>query len=129
MGAFERALAIGQKAGAKLTAVDLTYTRAGSDPLENLKGSQGQKLWKTQEPGRPVVMVKSVDFIVQVADLVIDGLETEPALNDRITRQIGSRNYVYRVLPMGKDIPLFDYSDTGQTVYRIHTKLDKVEPV
>ena len=126
MGAFERALAIGQKAGAKLTAVDLTYTRAGSDPVA-LKGSQGQKLWKTQEPGRPVVMVRSVDFLIQVADLVIDGLETEPQEMDLISRQIGSKTYIHKVLKLGRDIPFFSYSDTGQTMYRIHTKFLKVE--
>lgn len=126
MGVSERALQIGQKAGARLTAVDLTYTRAGSDPV-NLTGTQGKKLWKIQEQGRPVVMVRSVDFLIDVEDLVIDGTPAEPAEFDTIARVIGSKTYTYRVLDLGKTIPFFSYADTGQTRYRIHTKLDKVE--
>lgn len=125
-GPFERALAIGQAAGARLTAASLTYTRAGSDPVP-LTGTQGKSLWKIQDPGKPVVMVRSVDFLIQVSELVIDGLETEPAEGDVIARLIGSRTYTHKVLKPGRDIPFFSYSDTGQTRYRIHTKLMTVE--
>ncbi|WP_417625135.1 hypothetical protein [Paremcibacter congregatus] len=130
--AFERALAVGLKGGLALSRAALTYTRPvpGDDPLTvSLTGTQGKKLFKIQEPGQVVVVVKSVDFLIAVADLVVDDVATEPAKYDEIARVIGTKKRIYKVLPMGKEIPLFEYADTGQTVYRIHTKFDREEPV
>lgn len=120
--AFERALAVGLKGGLALSRAALTYTRAGSDAV-SLTGSQGKKLFKIQEPGGPVVIVKTVDFLIDVDELEIDGELTEPKRDDLIKRTIGTKYFVYKVLPPGKEIPVFEYSDPGQTVYRIHTKL------
>lgn len=130
MSVFEKALAVGLKAGLKAGRTSLTYTPVASpgSPIA-LYGVQGKKLWKIQDPGEPVVIVKSVDFLIEVADLTLDGVLLEPARDDTITRQRGSFNYIYKVLPMGKETPLFEYSDTGQTVYRIHTKYFKKEAV
>lgn len=128
VGAFERALAVGQKAALKINAVDLTYTRPHFDAVP-LTGSQGKKLFKIQEPGKPIVIVKSVDFLIAVDALVIDGSPVEPAKYDEISRVIGTVKKIYKVLPMGDEIPLFEYSDSGQTVYRIHTKYDRKEAV
>lgn len=130
MSVFEKALAVGLKAGLKAGKTSLTYTPAASpgSPIA-LYGVQGKKLWKIQEPGKPVVIVESIDFLIQVSDLVLAATLIEPQRNDTITRQRGSFNYIYKVLPMGKETPLFEYSDTGQTVYRIHTKEFKKEAV
>ena len=123
LNVFETALAVGLKAGLKTNQTGLTYTRAGFDPV-TLNGSQGKKLFKIQAPGRPVVIVKSVDWFIQVADLEIDGSPATPERNDVIKRTIGSNDYFYKVLPLGGEIPYFEYTDTGQTVFRIHTKFD-----
>ena len=126
--AFERALAVGCKGGLKINQAALAYTRAGSDAV-TLTGSQGKKLFKIQEPGKPVVYVESVDFLILAADLVIDDAATEPLIYDEISRVIGSEKRIYKVLPMGREIPIFEYSDTGKTLFRIHTKFDRKEAV
>lgn len=125
MSIFERALAVGLKAGLKMSRVSLTYTPI-SDPGNpiTLSGTQGKKLFKVQEPGNPIVIVESVDFLILVADLVIGVDLIKPERNDLISRVRGTKKLTYKVLPMGKGIPLYEYSDTGQTVYRIHTKFD-----
>lgn len=126
--AFERALAVGGRGGLKINRAALTYTRAGFDAV-TLTGSQGKKLFKIQEPGKPVVIVQSVDFLIDVNDLVINGTATEPAEYDEISRVIGTKNRVYKVLLLGKNIPFFEFTDTGQAIYRIHTKLDRIEDI
>ena len=126
--AFERALAVGQRAAMKIHSLPLTYTRAGFDAVP-LTGSQGKKLFKIQEPGKPIVMVQSVDFLIKAADLVIDDTATEPERYDEISHTIGTQKKTYKVLPMGREIPIFEYTDSGETVFRIHTKFDRQETV
>lgn len=129
MSVFEDVLAVGLQAGLSITATSLTYTRMGFDPVP-LNGTQGKSSFKIQEPGQPVTVVESVDFLIEVANLEIDGSPVKPELSDRISREIGSTKYTYKVLPMGDEIPLFEYVDDGaKTVYRIHTKLDNEEPI
>lgn len=130
MSVFEKALAVGLKAGLKAGKTSLTYTPAASpgSPIA-VYGVQGKKLWKIQKPGKPIVMVTSVDFLIAVEDLAIDGSQIVPVRDDTITGQRGSVNYIYRVLPLDNSIPLYSFCDTGQTVYRIHTKFDKEEAV
>jgi len=126
--AFETAVAVGCNGGLKVNQAAITYTRAGFDAVP-MNATQGKKLFKIQEPGKPVVIVQSVDFLIKVADLLIDETATEPAVYDEITRVFGTKKRIYKVLPMGKGIPIFDYLDTGHTVYRIHTKYDRIEDV
>lgn len=130
MSVFEKALAVGLKAGLRAGRTSLTYTPAASpaSPIA-LYGVQGKKLWKIQKPGKPIVMVTSVDFLIEVADLVVDGSLIIPERDDTITRRMSSFDLIYRILPLDNSIPLFSYCDTGQTVYRIHTKFDKKEAV
>lgn len=128
MGITELALAVGLKAGLKAGSTSLTYSRAGSDPV-TLTGTQGKKKFRIQEPGQPVVIVESVDFLILVADLMIDSALTEPLRDDEISRVQGSTKFIYKVLPFAREIPFFEYSDTGKTVYRIHTKLFSQEAV
>ena len=129
MSIFETALAVGLKAGLKMSRVSLTYTSiSDSENPIPLKGTQGKKLFKIQKPGEPVVYVESVDFLILVADLVIDDTLTTPQRGDEISRVQDGEKFTYKVLPMGKELPFFQYSDTGKTVFRIHTKLFKQEP-
>lgn len=111
------------------TADSLTLTRPGAAEPTSLMGTQGTKMFKVEDLGKPVINVESVDFLILVADYKIDDVLTKPKRNDTIKRTIGSMKKTYKVLPLGRDIPLFEYSDTGQTMYRVHTKLDKEEAV
>lgn len=129
MSIHEKALALGLKAGARATRTALTYTRPDAVAPTDLKGTQGKKLFKIQEPGQPVTMVETVDFLILAADLVIDGSLTEPMEDDYITRIQGSKKNIFRVLSPGGDEPVFHYSDTGNTMLRIHTKFYDQEDV
>lgn len=128
MSAFETAVAVGCGGGLKINQAAITYTRAGFAAVP-MTAAQGKKLFKIQEPGKPVVIVQSVDFLIKVADLLINGTAAEPAVYDEITRVFGTKQRIFKVLPMGKGIPIFDYMDSGQTVYRIHTKYDRQEDI
>ena len=129
MSIQERALALGLKAGARATRTALTYTRPGAVASTDLMGTQGKKLFKIQDPDQPAVMVETVDFLILAADLVIDGNVTEPMEDDYITRIQGGKKNIYRVLSPGGDEPIFEYSDTGRTMLRVHTKFYDQEDV
>tara|TARA_R110002095_G_scaffold11871_1_gene16343 strand:- start:932 stop:1327 length:396 start_codon:yes stop_codon:yes gene_type:complete len=130
MSVIENVLAVGLQAGLSLTATSLTYTSiADSENPIDLMGTQGKKLFKIQEPGNPIIVVESVDFLIFVSDLVLDGILIKPQRNDEIARIRGTKKLIYKVLPMGREIPFFEYSDTGQTVFRIHTKAFREEDV
>lgn len=63
----------------------------------------------------------SRDYLVAVSDLVLNGVPTQPAKGHSITEVINGNSKVFTVLaPTGKQV--FEYSDRGQTAFRIHTK-------
>jgi len=122
MSVLEDVLAVGLQAGLSLTATSLTYTQDGT-PIENLSGTQGSTNWRvTDRDGFPIRKT-SVDWIIEAATLVIDGVAILPKRGDLITRVIGGVSRVYRVLPFGDDEQEYRFLDTGRTQLRIHTKL------
>lgn len=67
-----------------------------------------------------LIDVSEMDFLIRVADLILDGQGVEPKRGDRIGVTINGVACVYEVNYTGNDQP-FSY-DPHRTMYRIHTK-------
>lgn len=73
------------------------------------------------------VNFQSVDFLIDVADLVIDGVPTEPQRGDRVVVGELDEGGVHEVM---SDLggPPYRFSDPYRRVYRIHTKRVETRP-
>jgi hypothetical protein len=77
----------------------------------------GATRYEAEDANGVSVTAIATDFLVAVAELVIDGQPVTPAPGHRITR--GAE--VYELMMLG-DEPCFRFSDPGHTQYRLHTK-------
>lgn len=100
----------------------VTYER-GLDSA-SLTAVIGRTEWDSIEGEGLVTRIESEDFLIEAADLVLAGEQTEPQRGDRIKRTIGGTTHVFEVLPFGAagDEQPFRYSDRSRSLLRVHTK-------
>lgn len=103
----------------QFAASTVTYSR-GAASLE-LAASQGQSEFEQSDGYGARVIVKSHDFLITAADLVLGGQKTEPKVGDKISETRGDKVFVYQVLPPEGEPP-FRPSDPRGVTLRIHTK-------
>ena len=65
-----------------------------------------------------MVATESRDFIVAASQVT----QGEPEAGDRITDTQSGTDYVFEVMPFGKESKCFRYCDADHTYMRIHTK-------
>jgi hypothetical protein len=94
----------------------LVYRRGGNSV--NLTGTVGENEHEDSSVEMVIHLIKSVDFIITAADLVIDSELTTPQKGDLIEGD----GDVYEVLPHGEQKQTWRYSGPFKTVIRIHTK-------
>lgn len=94
-------------------AKSVTYSRAALS--STVKATRGQSEFETDD-GETVTKSKMVDWIIDKADLTLNGAETAPEVDDQIT---DSHGHVYRVAPMGQDPHFREHGSDGLS-YRIH---------
>ncbi len=58
------------------------------------------------------------DYLIQVCDLVLDGLRTDPQMGDEIV----DGDDIFQVASPSPNEPPWRFSDNFRTVFRIHTK-------
>lgn len=106
-------------------AVTVTYQRGGQET--NLSATRGRSQFTLDGPDGATVAVESVDWIVSASDLALGGQAVEPRPGDTITDPSGVRHSVLNM----PGVNPWQWSDNGQTTYRIHSKrLDRrVQPV
>lgn len=93
-----------------------TYQRGNSSI--RIRATLGRSVFDETDSAGLITRVESQDFIVQVPDLEIDGLATEPAKSDRIIDAAGNQ---FDVRPVGNE-PCFRYTDEHRIQFRVHTK-------
>lgn len=99
------------------TGESLVYRR-GNNSIDDLTGTVGETEHEDSSTEMVIHLIKSVDFIVTAADLVIDDEQTTPQKGDQIEWDGG----LYEVLPHGDQKQTWRPSDPFGTVIRIHTK-------
>ena len=75
-----------------------------------------------QEDGEAVIeRLRTRDYLVNVADLLLDGIAIKPEDGDRIIETINGTETEFEVGSQDASQP-YTFSDFGRTQYRIHTK-------
>lgn len=109
----ESALARIHKASA---SQEVTYQRGGASV--SLQATMGATQMAQYDQGGVVIAFDSIDFLVQAADLVLNGGQVEPRRGDEILW----RGNVYRVVADQQGDRPFRESGAEGTVLRIMTK-------
>jgi len=98
-----------------IAGVPVTYRTSGSgDPIEISKAVKGSTLYEVDESTGARVRSRSVDWLIDKADLLIDGISVIPEIGHTIT----DGNTVYEVHIRGETC--WRWSDPQETRYRIH---------
>lgn len=98
----------------------VTYKR-GADEVE-LEATKGASPHSSKDQYGFAYRVKSVDWLLTAADLILDGSETTPQRGDIIEEVIDGTTFTYEVMPFGED-PEWRWSDVpAHTTMRVHTK-------
>lgn len=71
---------------------------------------------------------ESRDFLLRLADCVVDGVPFVPQRGDRIVHTHGGRRHTFEVMAPGDAAP-WRYSDPFHTGYRVHTKHIRTEDI
>ncbi len=102
---------------ASAAGVAVTYTRGlHSVGLTALVGRTVFAQLQAAQSGAQVIFGE-VDFLIQSADLVIDGVLTAPQKGDQVTWH----GLTFELITPGGE-PIWRHSDQTRTVYRVHAK-------
>lgn len=88
----------------------------------SLSATIGRTTFETADDFGVVQQTESRDFIVEAADLILDGEQTLPMRGDLIEETVAGETHVYETLPLPGE-QLWRYSDPHRVMLRIHTKL------
>lgn len=99
-------------------SVSVTYSNGTHSATFNATPTSGVDLTIVDKSGATRIVRAERDYLFDAADLVLNGVLTEPARGHTITE--GSRTY--ELLSPGGDEPVWRYSDAGKTRIRAHTK-------
>lgn len=94
----------------------VVYSR-GDDEVE-VTATPGQTIVRLSQGAGVEIRERIQDWIIDVADLVLDGAAVEPREGDRITE---SGNVFEVMKPPGQEPP-WRYTDSYRAAYRIHVK-------
>ncbi|NQU26444.1 MAG: hypothetical protein HQ567_34595 [Candidatus Nealsonbacteria bacterium] len=72
------------------------------------------------------VEAQRTDWIVAIENLILDGQPVTPLEGDRIEQQMGTKTFVYEVIPLGTDSHCRPAGPYGHD-WRIHSKLVEVQ--
>ena len=94
--------------------------RRGSVAID-LSATLGSTEWTSDQLEGISETWESLDFLVEAADVVLDGERIEPRSGDKIEHCTGGTTVLYEVLSQ-PGVPPFSYSDPNRVGLRIHTK-------
>ena len=97
----------------------VTYRRGQSSV--SLQATIGRTEFEITGEFGVVEKAESRDFLIQAADLSLDGVATQPKRGDQIHETQGNTTFIYEVMAPGKE-PHWRYSDQYRKVLRVHTK-------
>lgn len=98
----------------------ITYTRGASSV--SILATVGRTIFRVDDGFQIFQRIESRDYIVDAADLVLDGSQVLPERGDRIEETANGATYTYEVMAPGGE-PHYRWSDREHNTLRIHTKL------
>lgn len=102
-----------------VAGVTVAYHR-GSSSIDELTASVSVHEYEILDTDGIMVLVKSRDYIVHAADLVI-GTTITPRSGDRIVETIGGTPQTFEIMPLGAQKE-YEPLDADGVLLRIHTK-------
>lgn len=102
-------------------AETVTYQR-GEDSI-SISATAGTSNFEQIDEHGLVNQLRTRDFLIEAADLVIDSVLVNPQIGDKIIETDGAVTYFHRVMSPGGGATPWRYSDPYGKVLRIHTKL------
>ncbi len=103
----------------KFATRQVTYQRG--DSFVEVSATIGQTEFEIAGEYGVVEKAEARDYLILVADLVLDGQTTLPQRGDQIREAQGATTFVYEVMAPGGESP-WRYSDPYRKTLRIHTK-------
>lgn len=97
----------------------ITYKRGGESV--SITATVGGTEAESDETAGIYVRYRSRDYLIEAADLIISGSQTEPARGDTIEETINGETHTFEVLPLGGE-QAFAYSDHNHKQLRVHTR-------
>ena len=116
---FHRGLQYLTQALREHASIAIVYRRRESSV--ELRAVVGRTDWAAEETEGPVIAWEGRDYLIEAADLVLDGEVTTPKRGDLIEEVRDEATLTYAVLaPPGADV--WRYSDPQRVRIRVHTK-------
>lgn len=109
-----------EKTRRRYAAQTVVYRRASSSTT--LRASPARTVFEVDTSDGLRTNLRINDYLINVTDLVLDGIPTEPAPGDQIIDGDLSRGEIFEVMSPSESEPAWRYSDNYRRVYRIHTK-------
>jgi hypothetical protein len=94
----------------------VTYRRGAA--TASVLASRGRSTFQLSDSEGAVFRAISVDWLIGVSDLVLNGKSTTPQRGDRVEDADGN---IFEVLPFGS-YPEWEYSDQYRNTFRVHSK-------
>lgn len=117
---FADAVARALRTAKNLTGLEVVYRR-GSDAVP-LKATKTRPAVDQDRAEGVTIDADAADWLIEAADLVIDGKRTKPAERDLIEYLAGSVKETYRVMPTTGESH-YEPVDPWNLSWRVHTKL------
>lgn len=119
MNPVAAAIAVAQEASRRLKAERVVIQR--DDLSVEVEAIQGTTAFRMDTVEQGNVLVRSVDFLIDVRRYEFAGQLVTPEEGDRVLVQRPQSIETYECLPFGAE-PAWRFSDSFQQQYRIHTK-------
>jgi hypothetical protein len=118
---FDTAIAAGLASIRQVTQRSIVYSDGVHSPVTISLAGAADTEYELDDGTGIIETWTSRDYLIAVADLVINGVPTLPAKGHTITEVINGLSKVFTVLaPPGKQV--YEFSDRGQTAFRVHTQ-------
>jgi hypothetical protein len=110
----------------KSHAAQVVVYQRGESSIE-VRASLGRSEGEQEEGNGLITRFESRDYLIDVADLLLDDVLSEPLAGDRIIEGPLEEGKVYQVAPIpGR--PVWEYADAYRNKFRIHTKFVGRQP-
>lgn len=117
----ETAISRALKTARNLRGISVKYLR-GANEINLTKVGRGSWVFRFQDDNGTTKRIRSRDFLIEAAQLVISGVSIEPAIGHRIEVTVGDTTETFELVSPNNE-GCFRFSDNSQKQIRVHTLL------
>lgn len=117
----ETAITRALKTARKLRGISVKYLR-GNEEIDLTNVGRGSWIFRFQDELRTTKRLETRDYLIEVAQLVIDDEPIDPVIGDRIEETVCETKQTYEVVSPNNE-GCSRFSDNTRTQIRVHTLL------